>query len=59
MLAREGSTSGTGPARYGRTTGWDPDYDGDLGSFRLLNLVRDMLGLLAALGRIGDGGRRA
>jgi pimeloyl-ACP methyl ester carboxylesterase len=36
---------------YGRTTGWDADYDGDLGSFRLLNLVRDMLGLLAALGR--------
>jgi pimeloyl-ACP methyl ester carboxylesterase len=36
---------------YGRTTGWDPGYDGDLGSFRLLNLVRDMLGLLAALGR--------
>src|SRR5579871_3456445 len=34
---------------YGRTTGWDADYDGDLGSFRLLNLVRDMLGLLAAL----------
>jgi pimeloyl-ACP methyl ester carboxylesterase len=36
---------------YGRTTGWDDRYDGDLGSFRLLNLVRDMLGLLAALGR--------
>jgi pimeloyl-ACP methyl ester carboxylesterase len=36
---------------YGRTTGWDAAYDGDLGSFRLLNLVRDMLGLLAALGR--------
>jgi pimeloyl-ACP methyl ester carboxylesterase len=36
---------------YGRTKGWDADYDGDLGSFRLLNLVRDMLGLLAALGR--------
>jgi len=36
---------------YGRTTGWDPEYDGDLGSFRLLNLVRDMMGLLAALGR--------
>ena len=35
---------------YGRTTGWDAAYDGDLGSFRLLNLVRDMLGLLAALG---------
>src|SRR6478672_3225228 len=30
---------------YGRTTGWDGNYDGDLGSFRLLNLVRDALGL--------------
>ncbi|MBV9432286.1 MAG: alpha/beta fold hydrolase [Hyphomicrobiales bacterium] len=36
---------------YGRTTGWDPDYDGDLRSFRFLNLARDALGLLAALGR--------
>jgi pimeloyl-ACP methyl ester carboxylesterase len=35
---------------YGRTTGWDSDYDGDLGSFRLLNLVRDALGLLSAFG---------
>ena len=35
---------------YGRTTGWDGDYDGDLGSFRLLNLVRDALGLVWALG---------
>jgi pimeloyl-ACP methyl ester carboxylesterase len=35
---------------YGRTTGWDPDYDGDLASFRMLNLARDMLGLVAALG---------
>src|SRR6478752_7268012 len=35
---------------YGRTTGWDADYDGDLGSYRLLNLVRDMMGLVAALG---------
>jgi pimeloyl-ACP methyl ester carboxylesterase len=35
---------------YGRTTGWDSDYDGDLGSFRVLNLVRDALGLVAALG---------
>jgi pimeloyl-ACP methyl ester carboxylesterase len=35
---------------YGRTTGWDPDYDGDLGSFRFLNLVRDALGLVFALG---------
>jgi len=35
---------------YGRTVGWDGDYDGDLASFRLFNLVRDTLGLLAALG---------
>src|ERR1700756_2116623 len=26
---------------YGRTTGWDPNYDGDLASFRFPNLVRD------------------
>jgi pimeloyl-ACP methyl ester carboxylesterase len=36
---------------YGRTTGWDPCYDGDVASFRLMNLVRDTVGLLAALGR--------
>jgi pimeloyl-ACP methyl ester carboxylesterase len=35
---------------YGRTTGWDPDYDGDLAQFRLLNLVRDAMGLVFALG---------
>jgi len=35
---------------YGRTTGWDANYDGDLGSFRMLNLVRDALGLVSALG---------
>jgi pimeloyl-ACP methyl ester carboxylesterase len=35
---------------YGRTTGWDASYDGDLSSFRLLNLVRDALGLVAAFG---------
>jgi pimeloyl-ACP methyl ester carboxylesterase len=35
---------------YGRTTGWDGDYDGDLYSFRILNLVRDTIGLVAALG---------
>jgi len=35
---------------YGRTTGWDAGYDGDLRSFRMLNLVRDAIGLLAALG---------
>lgn len=36
---------------YGRTTGWDPDYDGDLTSFRILNIVRDTLALIARLGR--------
>src|ERR1700716_3762925 len=35
---------------YGRTPGWDPDYDGDLASFRLTNLVRDTLGLVSAFG---------
>ena len=35
---------------YGRTTGWDARYDGDLGSFRLLNLARDALGLVFSLG---------
>lgn len=35
---------------YGRTTGWDPSYDGDLSAFRLLHLVRDALGLVSAFG---------
>ena len=35
---------------YGRTTGWDDDYDGDLASFRRLNVVRDVLGLVNAFG---------
>jgi len=35
---------------YGRTTGWDSDYDGDLSSFRILNAVRDAVGLVSALG---------
>jgi pimeloyl-ACP methyl ester carboxylesterase len=35
---------------YGRTTGWSADYDGALEPFRVLNLVRDALGLLVALG---------
>jgi pimeloyl-ACP methyl ester carboxylesterase len=35
---------------YGRTTGWDSDYDGDLSSFRILNAVRDAFGLVSALG---------
>ncbi|HVB15198.1 MAG TPA: alpha/beta fold hydrolase [Stellaceae bacterium] len=35
---------------YGRTTGWSPDYDADLRPFRPLNAVRDVLGLVFALG---------
>src|SRR3984885_8871745 len=35
---------------YGRTTGWSADYDADLRPFRMLNAVRDALGLIAALG---------
>jgi pimeloyl-ACP methyl ester carboxylesterase len=35
---------------YGRTAGWDANYDGDFNSFRLLNLVRDALGLVFAFG---------
>lgn len=35
---------------YGRTTGWDARYDGDVGSFGMLNLARDALGLVMALG---------
>lgn len=35
---------------YGRTSGWDSDYDGDLASFRLTNLVRDTLGVVSAFG---------
>src|SRR5687768_10749660 len=35
---------------YGRTTGWDADFDGDLFSFRKLNLVRGVLALVNALG---------
>src|ERR1700674_5518462 len=33
---------------YGRTSGSDDRYDGDLASFHLLDLVEDTLGLLAA-----------
>src|SRR5258708_39335314 len=35
---------------YGRTIGWDPDYDGGLASFRILNAVRDAVGLASAFG---------
>ncbi|MDQ5848361.1 MAG: alpha/beta fold hydrolase [Pseudomonadota bacterium] len=36
---------------YGETTGWDGRYDGDLASFRMLNLVRDAASLVSALGK--------
>jgi pimeloyl-ACP methyl ester carboxylesterase len=36
---------------YGRTLGWDADFDGDVASFRPLNLVLDALCLIKALGR--------
>src|ERR1700682_5199733 len=35
---------------YGRTTGSRANYDDDLRPFRLLNAVRDAVGLVAALG---------
>ena len=35
---------------YGQTTGWDGRYDGDVASFRLLNLVQDALALVYAMG---------
>ena len=35
---------------YGRTTGWDARYSGDLASYRVLNLVRDAIGVVRALG---------
>ena len=35
---------------FGRTTGWDPDYDGDVDSYRPLNLVRDVTALLDRCG---------
>jgi pimeloyl-ACP methyl ester carboxylesterase len=35
---------------YGQTTGWAGGYDGDVASFRLLNLVQDALALVNAMG---------
>ncbi len=35
---------------YGRTTGGDTRYDGDLASYRMTNVVRDVIGLAWALG---------
>ena len=34
---------------YGKTTGWDGRYDGDLAQYRMLNLVRDAASLLENL----------
>jgi pimeloyl-ACP methyl ester carboxylesterase len=36
---------------YGRTSGWNADYDSELGPFGMTNLVQDALDLVAALGR--------
>jgi pimeloyl-ACP methyl ester carboxylesterase len=35
---------------YGRTTGWDDSFDADPDNFRTLNMVRDAVGLVYALG---------
>jgi pimeloyl-ACP methyl ester carboxylesterase len=35
---------------YGRTTGWDDSYDADGDPFRILNMTRDAIGLVFALG---------
>ena len=35
---------------FGRTTGWDGRYDADLTPFSMLNMVRDALALVSALG---------
>jgi pimeloyl-ACP methyl ester carboxylesterase len=35
---------------YGRTVGWDDSYDADPDPFRILNMTRDAIGLIYALG---------
>ena len=35
---------------FGRTTGWDGAYDGDLASFRPLRLVQDLVSMLSSMG---------
>jgi pimeloyl-ACP methyl ester carboxylesterase len=35
---------------YGRTIGWDDSYDAEPDAFRILNMVRDAVGLVYALG---------
>ncbi|GIS88306.1 MAG: hypothetical protein CM1200mP18_10160 [Gammaproteobacteria bacterium] len=34
---------------YGETLGWEADYDADMHAFGMLNLVRDVLGVVWAL----------
>lgn len=36
---------------YGLTTGWTADYDRDLRPFRIMNIAKDALALVSALGR--------
>ena len=43
---------------YGRTTGWDADYDGDLRQFRILNVTRDVVALVSATRDSISRGRR-
>jgi len=35
---------------FGRTTGWNSGYDGDISQFGMINLVRDIVALLGRLG---------
>jgi pimeloyl-ACP methyl ester carboxylesterase len=35
---------------YGRTSGWTTDFDSDIAPYRMLNVTRDALGLVARLG---------
>ena len=41
---------------YGRTTGWHGGYDDDLSPFRVINLVRDTLGLCVLPGQLDQVG---
>ena len=36
---------------YGRTTGWEGDFDGDLSAYAVPNLVRDQVAFVRAIGR--------
>ena len=44
---------------FGRTTGWVNGYDAQLAPFSLLNMTRDALGLVSALGSAYGDARRA